>query len=84
LYRDCKALCEERNRPLVSFARYRKIFNCEIYVEFFNQNNDRCHVFEYHKTYHKNVLINKKTGKKMISIPIMMKHINRKEQENDN
>jgi len=52
LYRDCKALCEDRNRPLVSFARYRKIFNCEIYVEFFKQNNDRCHVCEYHKVHH--------------------------------
>jgi len=48
-YRICKARCEETNRPAERFASYTGILNCEINVEFFKQNKDWCHLFEYHK-----------------------------------
>ena len=48
-YRICKAHCEETKSSAERFARYREILNCEINVEFFRQNKDWFHLFEYHK-----------------------------------
>jgi len=65
--RDCKDHFEETNRPIVSFVRSRKIFNCEINVEFFKQNMDRCRLCEYHK----NKLKKNETGeRKCLSVPL--------------
>jgi len=51
LYKGYKTHCEEANRSLASFVKYRQILNYEFNLEFFKPEKDKYHIPESHKNF---------------------------------